>query len=55
MGGHYDTVNDGVFVTPTHISYSLDSRKGGHIGKYYRAYKGGARSLDYSSKEIRIL
>ena len=36
-----------------HVSYSLNSLKGGfigeYIGDYYRGIKGGTRSLDYSS------
>ena len=39
-------------VSP-HLSYSLNSLKGGYIGAYigdyYRGLKGATRSLDYSS------
>ena len=39
-----------------HMSYSLNSLKGGYIGDYigdyYRVIKGDTRSLDYSSYDL---
>ena len=31
------------------MSYSPNSSRGGYIEEYFRGYKGGTRSLDYSS------
>ena len=48
--------------TTIHMSYSLNSLKGGYIGDYiedyYRVIKGDTKSLDYSSyvnAQIRVV